>query len=99
LDLRPVALAKNYFAENGAFRFRHVMSPFLTYRFIKGVNNFNRIIRFDYTDTQSDTTKSNTASPTVSTRANTRKPLPKKRRNVFYRKITAKKRFAVGSAV
>jgi LPS-assembly protein len=55
LDLRPVALAKNYFAENGTFRVRHVIEPFLTYRFIKGVNNFNRIIRFDYTDTQSDT--------------------------------------------
>jgi LPS-assembly protein len=55
LDLRPVALAKNYFAENGAFRLRHVIEPFLTYRFIKGVNNFNRLIRFDYTDTQSDT--------------------------------------------
>ncbi len=55
LDLRPTALAKNYFKENGSFRFRHVIEPFLTYRFIKGVNNFNRIIRFDYTDTQSDT--------------------------------------------
>ncbi len=55
LDLRPTALAKNYFKENGSFRFRHVIEPFLTYRFIKGVNNFNRIIRFDYADTQSDT--------------------------------------------
>ncbi len=55
LDLRPTALAKNYFAENGAFRFRHVIEPFLTYRLISGVNNFNRIIRFDYADTQTDT--------------------------------------------
>jgi len=55
LDLRPVALAKNYFRNNGAFRFRHVIEPFLTYRLVKGVNNFNKIIRFDYSDTQTDT--------------------------------------------
>lgn len=55
LDLRPVALAKNYYGKNNAFRFRHVIEPFLTYRLIKGVNNFNRIIRFDYSDTQTDT--------------------------------------------
>ncbi len=55
LDLRPVALAKNYYKENGAFRFRHVIEPFLTYRLIRGVDNFNKIIRFDYADTQSDT--------------------------------------------
>ena len=55
LDFRPVALAKNYFRENGAFRFRHVIEPFLTYRLVKGVNNFNKIIRFDYADTQTDT--------------------------------------------
>lgn len=55
LDFRPVALAKNYYGENNAFRFRHVIEPFLIYRFIKGVNNFNRIIRFDYEDTQTDT--------------------------------------------
>ena len=55
LDLRPVALAKNYYKANGAFRFRHVIEPFLTYRLVRGVDNFNKIIRFDYTDTQSDT--------------------------------------------
>ena len=55
LDLRPVALAKNFFAKNGAFRFRHVIEPYATYRYIKGVNNFNRIIRFDELDTITDT--------------------------------------------
>jgi len=55
LDLRPTALAKNYFDENGIFRFRHVIEPFLTYRLIDGVNNFNKIIRFDYVDTETDT--------------------------------------------
>jgi LPS-assembly protein len=55
LDLRPVALARNFSAKNNVFLFRHVIEPFLTYRYIKGVNNFNRIIRFDYLDTITDT--------------------------------------------
>jgi len=55
LDARPVALAKNYYGAEKAFRFRHTIEPFLTYRFVKGVDNFNRIIRFDYADTQTDT--------------------------------------------
>jgi LPS-assembly protein len=55
LDLRPVALAKNFYGKTDAFRFRHTIEPFLKYRFIKGVNNFNQIIRFDYIDTQTDT--------------------------------------------
>ncbi|MGI8786245.1 MAG: LPS-assembly protein LptD [Pyrinomonadaceae bacterium] len=55
LDFRPVALAKNFYRKNGAFRFRHTIEPFLTYRLIKGVDNFNKIIRFDYEDTQTDT--------------------------------------------
>ena len=54
-DVRPVALARNFYGKNNAFRFRHVIEPFVTYRLIKGVNNFNRIIRFDYEDTQTDT--------------------------------------------
>lgn len=54
-DVRPVALAKNFYRDNGAFRFRHTIEPYLTYRYIKGVNNFNRIIRFDYLDTYTDT--------------------------------------------
>ncbi|MFN2501646.1 MAG: LPS-assembly protein LptD [Pyrinomonadaceae bacterium] len=54
-DVRPVALAKNYYGKNNEFRFRHVIEPFLTYRLVKGVDNFNRIIRFDYVDTVSNT--------------------------------------------
>ncbi len=55
LDFRPVALAKNFYKANGAFRFRHTIEPYLTYRLIKGVNNFNKIVRFDYEDTFTDT--------------------------------------------
>ncbi|MDQ3132361.1 MAG: LPS assembly protein LptD [Acidobacteriota bacterium] len=54
-DVRPVALARNFYGKNDAFRFRHVIEPFATYRFIKGVDNFKKIIRFDYTDTETDT--------------------------------------------
>ena len=54
-DIRPVAFARNFYGKNDAFRFRHVIEPFVTYRYIKGVNNFNRIIRFDYADTVTDT--------------------------------------------
>ncbi len=55
LDFRPVALAKSFYQSNGAFRFRHTIEPYLTYRLIKGVNNFNKIVRFDYEDTATDT--------------------------------------------
>jgi len=55
LDIRPVALAKNFTGKNGRFRFRHVIEPYATYRFIKGIDDFDRIIRFDSLDTLTDT--------------------------------------------
>ncbi len=55
LDFRPVALAKNFYRANNSLRFRHTIEPYLTYRLIHGINNFNRIIRFDYEDTATDT--------------------------------------------
>lgn len=54
-DVRSVALARNFYRGNGAFRFRHTIEPYLTYRYINGVNEFNRIVRFDYLDTYTDT--------------------------------------------
>ena len=54
-DIRPVALAKNYYGKNNVFRFRHVIEPYITYRYINGVDEFNRIIRFDQLDTLTDT--------------------------------------------
>lgn len=54
-DVRPVALARNFYGKNDAFRFRHVIEPYLTYRLVKGINNFNRIIRFDHVDTRTNT--------------------------------------------
>ncbi len=54
-DIRPVALARNFYSRNNAFKFRHTIEPYLTYRVVKGIDDFNKIIRFDYVDTQTDT--------------------------------------------
>ncbi|MBP9664988.1 MAG: LPS-assembly protein LptD [Pyrinomonadaceae bacterium] len=54
-DIRPVALAKNYYGKGNAFKFRHVIEPYATYRLVRGVNNFHRVIRFDYVDTIANT--------------------------------------------
>jgi LPS-assembly protein len=54
-DVRPVALAKNYYGKSDAFKFRHVIEPFVTYRFVRGVDNFHRIVRIDDLDTITDT--------------------------------------------
>jgi LPS-assembly protein len=54
-DLRPPALAKNFYKEDGSLRFRHVIEPYLIYRKISGVGNPNRTILFDYIDAVADT--------------------------------------------
>ena len=54
-DVRPVALARNFYGKKNAFKFRHVIEPFLTYRIVKGITNFERIIRFDHVDTATNT--------------------------------------------
>ncbi len=54
-DVRPPALARNFRRGDNTFRFRHTIEPYLTYRKIGGIEDFNRIIRFDYTDTVADT--------------------------------------------
>lgn len=55
LDARPVALARNFYGKNDVFKFRHTIEPYVTYRLVQGINNFNNVIRFDYTDTMTDT--------------------------------------------
>ncbi len=54
-DIRPVALARNFYGKKDVFMFRHVVEPFVTYRFVKGINNFQKIIRIDELDTITDT--------------------------------------------
>jgi LPS-assembly protein len=55
LDVRPPALARNFYHSDGSFFFRHVIEPYVVYRKIEGITNFERIIRFDYTDAIADT--------------------------------------------
>jgi len=55
LDLRPPALARNFRRSDGSVRFRHVIEPYIIYRRIAGIDNFDRIIRFDYVDAIADT--------------------------------------------
>ena len=55
LDVRPPALAKNFQRGNGVFFFRHVIEPYIIYRKISGINEFDRIIRFDYNDAIANT--------------------------------------------
>src|SRR5687767_10966262 len=54
LDVRPTAFAKD-FNRGERFFFRHVIEPYMIYRKISGINNFDRIIRFDYIDAIADT--------------------------------------------
>jgi LPS-assembly protein len=54
LDVRPPAFARD-FSRRGSFFFRHVIEPYIVYRKVAGINNFDRIIRFDYNDAVADT--------------------------------------------
>lgn len=55
VDVRPPALARNFHRRDGSFFFRHVIEPYVIYRKIEGISNFERIIRFDYVDAVADT--------------------------------------------
>jgi len=55
LDVRPPPLFKDFHRGNGSFFFRHLIEPYITYRRIVGVNNFDRVIRFNYVDAVADT--------------------------------------------
>jgi LPS-assembly protein len=55
LDVRPPAFAKDFRRGDGSFFFRHVIEPYFVYRRIAGINNFDRLIRFDYSDAIADT--------------------------------------------
>ncbi|HXM36097.1 MAG TPA: LPS assembly protein LptD, partial [Pyrinomonadaceae bacterium] len=54
VDLRPPAFARDFY-KDGDFRFRHLIEPYIVYRRIIGINDFNQIIRFDYIDALADT--------------------------------------------
>lgn len=56
VDIRPPSLEKTYANGDGTERFKHVIEPYITYRLISGIGDqFNKIIRFDDTDTVANT--------------------------------------------
>jgi len=55
LDLRPPALARNFHHSDGSVWFRHTIEPYVIYRRITGIDDFDRILRFDYVDAIADT--------------------------------------------
>jgi LPS-assembly protein len=55
LNIRPPSLAKTYANSDGSPRVKHVIEPTLVYHNISGINNFNRIIRFDERDAVANT--------------------------------------------
>lgn len=54
-DVRPPAFAKDFRRGDGNFWFRHTIEPYVVYRKLSGINNFDQIIRFDYVDAIADT--------------------------------------------
>jgi len=53
LDLRFPALGRIY--ERGARRYKHVVEPEVTYRYVNGVRDFDQMLRFDERDIVTDT--------------------------------------------
>jgi len=53
VDLRPPSLERIY--GNGDSRWKHVIEPDFTYKYVTGINNFGSILRFDENDTLTDT--------------------------------------------
>jgi LPS-assembly protein len=55
VDIRPPALYRTFLHEDGTPWFKHVIEPYLTYRIIAGISNFERIPRFDERDAVANT--------------------------------------------
>src|SRR5207237_6051672 len=55
LELRPPALARIFDREFLSSKWKHVIEPRATYRYVTGVDNFARILRFDERDILSNT--------------------------------------------
>jgi LPS-assembly protein len=53
VDLRPPSLAKIWQGE--VAKWKHVIEPLIVYRYVRGVNAFGRFLRFDESDTLTDT--------------------------------------------
>jgi len=55
LDIRPPAVGRAFEFGDGASSIKHVIEPMITYRLIRGIDNFARIPRFDERDVVANT--------------------------------------------
>ncbi|MGE5206275.1 MAG: LPS-assembly protein LptD, partial [Chlamydiota bacterium] len=54
-ELRPPSLSRVFKKKLLGRKFKHVIEPVVTYRYVNGVDNFSNILRFDQTDILTDT--------------------------------------------
>jgi LPS-assembly protein len=57
LDLRPPALAKVFRHRDGSPWFKHIIEPFIEYRRIAGIDQFDRTLRVDERDVVAETSE------------------------------------------
>jgi LPS-assembly protein len=55
LDLRPPALHRYFYADSSKIRYKHTIEPVIRYRYVTGINDFQRFVRFDADATLSNT--------------------------------------------
>ncbi|MDX2044666.1 MAG: putative LPS assembly protein LptD [Acidobacteriota bacterium] len=55
LDVRPTALAKVFRHKDGTAWFKHIIEPFIEYRRIEGIDEFDRTLRVDERDIIAET--------------------------------------------
>lgn len=55
LDVRPTALAKVFRHRDGKAWFKHIIEPFIEYRRIEGIDEFDRTLRIDERDIVAET--------------------------------------------
>jgi len=57
VELRPPVLEKVFGGELSWRSLKHVIEPIFTYRYVSGVDNFQKVLRFDTVDIQSNTSQ------------------------------------------
>ncbi|HSS99909.1 MAG TPA: LPS assembly protein LptD, partial [Terriglobales bacterium] len=55
LEIRPPAIEKVFAGDFLGRKWKHVIEPRVVYRYVTGINNFDRILRFDARDIMSNT--------------------------------------------
>jgi len=55
LELRPPTLQRYFYRPKSKRKYKHTIEPEVTYRYVSGINDFERFIRFDSDATLSDT--------------------------------------------